>query len=78
MAAEGRREAAVTHLALARTQNCRKRHFGFFKREIYGLQKNEMYKRCKGTKEMKIQKTENLQMISDKYTQDDIQMITYK
>ena len=29
LVAEGRREAAVTHLALARTQNCRKRHFGF-------------------------------------------------
>lgn len=29
IAAEGRRAAAVTHLASARTQNCRKRHFGF-------------------------------------------------
>lgn len=33
IAAEDRREAAVTHLALARRQNCRKRHFGFFKRQ---------------------------------------------
>lgn len=32
-AAEDRREAAITHLALARTQNCRKRHFGFLQKK---------------------------------------------
>ena len=45
IAAEDRREAAVTHLALARRQNCRKRHFGFFqKTNDTKVQRIEMYR----------------------------------
>ena len=29
---EGRRQTAVTHLALARSLNCRNRHFGFMQK----------------------------------------------
>ena len=43
-ALEGRRLAAVTHLALARRQNRRKRHFGYNKRKSLVVQKI-IYKR---------------------------------
>lgn len=33
IAAEDRREVAITHLALARRQNCRKRHFGIIQKQ---------------------------------------------
>ena len=49
---EGRRQTAVTHLALARSLNCRNRHFGFLQKR-----KNEdtedflkIQKKCKARK----------------------------
>ena len=46
-AAEGRRQTAVTHLALARSLNCRNRHFGFMlKRKNKDTEDFFKYKRC--------------------------------
>ncbi len=65
-AAEGRREVAVTHLALARSQNCRKRHFGVLSREKVHVQDTKDFTKAKraqvskelerSTKDMDVQK----------------------
>ena len=39
---EGRTSAADTHLAFARSQNCRKRHFGFLKNIRKSNQETQM------------------------------------
>ena len=74
------REAAVTHLALARTQNCRKRHFGIFREDAVrlpsGVQKinGQVTKDFRAQKIHKVQKVFKVQKKNHNCTHDSIQM----
>ena len=71
-AAEGRIEVAVTHLAMARRQNCRKRHFGFFTKDVYLRYIRLFLQKI-------LQNTQDdIQKISHKSTKDSIQMIIHQ